>query len=530
MNKFKKVLALFLAVILAVTVFTACGGTDSKDTKAPGQETEKPEESKKEDTKAPDTEPAPDTKAPDEEVVNIKICFPIMDNVPEDMEKVQAAMSEITMERYNCTVELMPLGFMEMSSQAPLMLAGNEDVGLMICFNPISIYSTLVARGQIQDITDLLDEYAPDVLTTIGETFLAACRVDGRLYGVPTLHDLATGLNITMRKDLVDKYNIDVSSIKGWDDLEPIFQTIKDNEPDVAPFFVGGASRTIGDSLIMAACDGFGDQFGVLMDWGTKDLNVVDYFETDEYKEICERMYDWNKKGYIIPDSDSITDSSTVLLKAGRIFSYIGATKPGQLQQDERVTGMELAQAELYPASTKTHLVSGIQWVVPAGASHPEKSVQLLNLLYNDADFLNLFNYGLEGEHYVKVSDTQISLPDGVTSENAKFQWSIQFESGNEFITYTWKEDDPDLWDQTKKYNNEAICSKAMGFSFDNANVTAEITAVTNAAAQYRVGLENGILDPEEYIPKLVNDIKAAGIDDIIAEKQKQLDEWAKNQ
>ena len=524
MNQLKRLLAFVLASILVVCAFTACTnntGSNETQSQAESDGSKETEQASENDTTAPEK-----TNEENEEVVDITICFPILDNVPADLEKVQAAMSEITMEKYNCTVTLMPLGFMEMMSQAPLILAGNEDIGLMICFNPISIYSTLVARGQIQDITDLLDEYAPDVLTTIGDTFLDACRVDGRLYGVPTLHDLATGLNITMRKDLVEKYNIDVDSIKGLDDLEPIFETIKENEADVAPFFAGGASNTIGNALIMSACDGFGDQFGVLMDCGTKDMTVVDYFETDEYKDICQRMYDWNQKGYILPDSDSITDTSTVLLKAGKIFSYMNSTKPGQLQQDERVAGMELVEKELWPASTKTHLVSGIQWVVPTGASHPEKSVQILNLLYNDADFINLFNYGIENEHYVKVSDTQIALPDGVTSENAKFQWSIQFESGNEFIAYTWQEDDPDLWDQTKEYNNTAICSKAMGFSFDNSNVTAEITAVTNAAAQYRVGLENGVLDPEEYIPKLVNDIKTAGIDDIIKEKQTQLDAW----
>ena len=37
------------------------------------------------------------------------------------------------------------------------------------------------------------------------------------------------------------------------------------------------------------------DGFGVLMDHG-QDTTVVDYYETDEYKEFVETMYDWQQK------------------------------------------------------------------------------------------------------------------------------------------------------------------------------------------------------------------------------------------
>ena len=103
-------------------------------------------------------------------------------------------------------------------------------------------------------------------------------------------------------------------------------------------------------------------------------------------------------------------------------------------------------------------------------------------------------------------------------------------ESGNEFITYVWEDDDADLWEQTREYNNTAICSKAMGFSFDNAKVTAELSALSNVTAQYTAGLECGVLDPNEYIPKLIDDMKSAGIDTVIAEKQSQLDAWLAEQ
>lgn len=53
------------------------------------------------------------------------------------------------------------------------------------------------------------------------------------------------------------------------------------------------------------------------------------------------------------------------------------------------------------------------------------------------------------------------------------------------------------------------------------------MTAVYNIVDQYRRGLESGVLDPDKELPAFLGKLQSAGIDKIIAEKQKQLDEWA---
>lgn len=463
-----------------------------------------------------------------EEVVDITLTFPILSAVPEDLEKVQDKLSEISMEKYNCTITLEPLAFADYVSQAPLMLTGGNDVDLMIHFDPITNYSSMVAKGQIQNINDLLEKYAPEVLATVGEDYLAACRVDGQLYGVPTMHDLATGYGVVMRKDLLDKYNIDVSEVKTLDDLDIVFEVIKNNETDIAPMFAGGAAMNPADSIMKASVDPLGDGYGVLLDMG-QSATVTDYFESQEYSDYVNKTYEWNQKGYMLADSDSITDTYSTLFKADKIFAAFMTCKPGQVQQDERNTGKDLEFVQLSDVLSMTTLVNGIQWVIPVGAEHPDRAVQVLNLLYTDADFLNLLNYGIEGEHYVVKDNGQIALPDGVTADTSKFNWSITYESGNEFLCYTWESDDPELWTQTKEFNDQAVKSSAMGFTFDNSNVSTEMTALANVAAKYRVGLENGTLNPEEYLSKFVEELKSAGLDTVIAEKQKQLDEWKAN-
>jgi putative aldouronate transport system substrate-binding protein len=78
------------------------------------------------------------------------------------------------------------------------------------------------------------------------------------------------------------------------------------------------------------------------------------------------------------------------------------------------------------------------------------------------------------------------------------------------------------------QFNKSAKRSKALGFGFDPTPVKTEYAAVTNVVTQYKMPLETGSVDPDKVLPEFISKLKAAGIDKVIAEKQKQLDEWAK--
>jgi putative aldouronate transport system substrate-binding protein len=121
----------------------------------------------------------------------------------------------------------------------------------------------------------------------------------------------------------------------------------------------------------------------------------------------------------------------------------------------------------------------------------------------------------------------QIKYPEGISSANTKWI-PINFRVGNNFLARIWTSDPPDLWAQLDKFNKGAMKSKALGFSFDAEPVKTEVAAVTNVISQYRMGLETGTMDPKVSLPEFITKLKASGIDKIIAEKQAQLDKWAK--
>jgi putative aldouronate transport system substrate-binding protein len=87
--------------------------------------------------------------------------------------------------------------------------------------------------------------------------------------------------------------------------------------------------------------------------------------------------------------------------------------------------------------------------------------------------------------------------------------------------------DDPGIYEQMDEFNKSAAKSKALGFSFDSEPVKNEVAACNSVLEQYRRALESGILDVDKTLPEFLNKLENAGIQKIIEEKQKQLDEWA---
>lgn len=89
-----------------------------------------------------------------------------------------------------------------------------------------------------------------------------------------------------------------------------------------------------------------------------------------------------------------------------------------------------------------------------------------------------------------------------------------------------WEGDDADLWDQLQEFNNGGTLSPAFGFTWDSSSMLNEVTACNNVVSQYDTALRWGNLNPDETLEKFNADLEAAGINEIIEEKQRQLDEY----
>ena len=168
-------------------------------------------------------------------------------------------------------------------------------------------------------------------------------------------------------------------------------------------------------------------------------------------------------------------------------------------------TGVPTLDARMAQAVATTDSINGVVMGIPITCEDEIPVLKFLNLLYSDPDVLNIIDWGIEGVHYerVKGTNTLITYPEGVTSENDGYGLNQGWSFGNQLISYAWETVGNDnYYDEMKAFNENAIQSQAIGFIFDSSSVKSEIAALDSVLAEYRLGLENGELDPEEYLPK----------------------------
>ncbi len=466
---------------------------------------------------------------PDEVTVRF-MCF---GTVPTDLEKVQDAINEITIPKINVKVNYESISAANYGTQLALDMTSGEKVDVFYNYD----FSNSLQNNQLLNLTELLSEYASDLIEATTENWLDATTVDGKIYGVPIVNGKASSLCVAMRKDILEKYNIDVnlevsedinddSADVSLDELSRIFEIVKENEPEMIGLCMGGNGTLNLEQMINY--DNLGDSTGVLM--GNDGFEVVDLYETDEFQKVIQVLRDWYLAGYIKSDVATDTEAYLSYASAGRMFSVMLSTDETIATQLEKQTGYEYVAYRLKtPLITSSTLSSGC-WCVSSTTEVPEASVKFMNLAYSDKDLANLMCYGVEGVHWQYQADGTIDYADGVDAATTGYPMTTYWEMPNSLVASVPAGNDPGYNDQLIKENKEAKTSRALGFSFDTSSVQTEISAISAVGSQYMTGLLTGSMDLDENYDKFIDDLKSAGIDTVIAEKQKQLDEWCKTQ
>ncbi len=445
--------------------------------------------------------------------------------IPSDLQMVQDEINQIAREKINVEVELIPVSFGTISEKINLKIASGKQLDLV--YQRGNTLSSDASRGLLTPLDGLLRKYGQGIKSVAGD-YLKATAINGVTYAVPTIRDMAASYGLVARKDVFDKHGIDVDAIKSFEDVEEMFEIVRNGEPDM----IITMPQIAGDQTIMSAgfltWDSLGDSFGVLMDHGS-ELKVVNLFETDEYKRNLELIRRWYQKGFIWEDSSIAVDQANILVGAGKLFSYFSNLKPGFDRQESLRAGRELVTIELKPPFATTSQVAVVSISIPATSIAPHKAMQFLNLMYSDPDLINLFHWGIKGVHFERVpqSDNLIRFPKGVDAFTSGYNLALGWQFGNQLLSFIWEGNNPDLYDEMAEFNETAIKSKALGFTFDSLILKNEIAALSRVIAQYRSPLENGALDPVVKLPEFIEELRAAGIDRVIAEKQRQLDAWA---
>lgn len=378
-------------------------------------------------------------------------------------------------------------------------------------------YGLNVIKGAFLELDDLLAQYAPDLLKNYPEGLWNSLRIDGKLYAIPNYQKEFTQRGFMARKDLLDKYNIDADSMMTREGLLNALQIIKDNEK-IYPLMGGGisayyAGKELNDAGIFR---GPGPEFRLI---DTKNWKVLDFTENDPILEQHEFSRELYLRGFITPDALTI-QNTTAEFKTKKYFMQPASYKPGADADYTNSNGFELVVRALDDAYIDDTSAQATLTSVLKASKNPDRAVMLLNLVNTDKDFYNTLIFGLEGQDYNKVGENRI--------ERAQNSYMLPaWMMGNQFNAYLLPGQPDDLWEVTENLNRTARVNPLVGFAFDASSVMTETANVTSVTNEYKDILVNGMDDPVRVYNEMKEKSMQAGLDKILKEYQRQLDEWA---
>jgi len=436
----------------------------------------------------------------------------------KDEKVVEEALNKLLTAEINATIDLIPIDWGAWDDKMNLMIASREKADIIFTAQ-WNGHAKNVAKGAFLELGDLLAKHGQGAVEGLDPAFLEGAKINGKNYGVPTNKELASAGGIIYNKKIADELGLDLSGVKTPADITPILAAVKEKRPDLTPMFsIGGMFNShffgnydfLGDGTIPGA---------ILKDVESTTVQPVE--EMDRYKEYLAIARDWFEKGYINKDAATTQLSTADAWKAGSVFMTIDPMKPGKADEVANAAGLQgqLEQIVLTNKTVATSETAGSMLGISSTSEDPERAMMFINLLHTNKEINNMLNFGIEGTHFTRNGEI-ISATDKTGDYNPGSAWMF----GSQFLNYVWDSEDPEKWDKFREFNQNAIVSPGLGFVFDSEPVKAEVGAMANVIKQYQRALETGSVDVDKVLPEYLAALKAAGLDKVITEKQKQFD------
>lgn len=506
----KKILSLITSSVIACSLLlSGCGSNNSSSTET---STAKATDS---------TAAAASTAAENSQLEPYELSWYYVGPGPQkDIGLVEAELNKYLKDKINVTVKMNCIDFSNYANKISTMIASSEEFDL--CFTSYwTNYNVNASKGGFMEIDELLPKYAPKTKALFTDEFLGGAKVGGKLYAVPVNKDKAHNHGFIYRKDLADKWGLDMSTVKTWEDIIPILKTVKEKDPTIIPF-----SYNLGPINEAEVINITGNTtLGNLYNNKPEDNKIYNYLDTPESMRDTKFMHTLYTSGYMRKDVLTYKDVN-IDRDNGKTFCNIEQLKPGkadELNAGVKVAGVKFAQIDITPPVYGYTDIAGSMHAISKTSQNPERAMMFLEYANTDKFVNNLINFGIENTHYKKIGENSIEpIKDSGYSGWVGSQWIL----ANQYLNYILPGEDPLKWENFDKFNNSATKLRGLGFNFDPTKVKTQIAAVENVNNKYKEALYRGVMDPEKLIPKWNAEIKKAGNDEIMAELQAQFDAW----
>jgi putative aldouronate transport system substrate-binding protein len=480
MKSWKKIIGLSLAGVAVLTAMSGCGSSDKKASSS-----------------------------------SDKLLMYEIGQKPKNFDKLLAVVNKEVKKASGMELDVQFMDYGDYTKKMSVIVSSGENYDIAFADN----YALNAQKGAYADLTKLLPKYAESSYKQLDKAYIDGNTINGKLYAMPVNANVYSQQVLTFDKSLLDKYDLSIDNVKTYDDLAPLLKVIKEKEPAITPLATGPTYKVyenyddVLDSNMPFAVSTSGDT-----------AKIVNKFDQADVQKDLKTMHEFYQEGYI--KKDAATSTSTTSLSDKTWFVTVQTQGPFDYGDTilSNAAGHELVSAPITEKVKKNANARMANFVVSATSKHKTAAVKAINVLNSNAKALNTLVYGIEGDAWEKTSDNKAKLLDGYKPDYHLSAWN----TGNNMTVYPPSTVTDEQIAQRDANIKEATYSPLLGCNFDTDKVKTEISSISNVMTKYQIGLTTGTLDPDETIPKMDKELKAAGSEKVMKELQSQYDAFLK--
>ncbi len=494
----KRILAALLTMTMALGMLAGCGGGSSSGGSASGGETSADDGSKE-----------------------VNLVMYVVSDRPAGQDTVDENLNKLLKEKMNTTITINWIGWAEYANKYPLLFSSGEVFDMAYCATWLN-FANLARRGAFMPLDEMLPKYAPDNYAMQSETALKQATIDGHIYAVPTLLPTYITYGAIYRGDLAAEAGM-TDDIDTWEEIEQFGDWLKENHPEMEVIDESASGPEM--SLVWERMAGnyeidSGNRY-IFYDPSEEEPKVFALYDDPTIADFYQMCYRFGEKGFWSKSALSDTDTSkTQNGKAAIRFHNIDTWSGYTVLHPEWDFKYGVMTSEI------AHLPFTQDCMVISNTSkNPERALQFWNLLTTDQEVYDALYYGVLGTTYELNEEGQFTILDSDLYSTSAMWAARTFELNRNQAGV------PESYDTVRAEWEDEIqdgvgIEKYTGFVLDTTNITTEIAACQNARQQYGWPLELGYTDPVEGLAEYKQKLIEAGIEKVLEECQKQLDEY----
>ena len=450
---------------------------------------------------------------------------------PIDLKKVEEELNRMSRESVGVEVNFIYMNEAQLQNS---MLSG-EVIDMYFSSAWYNNYNQAVSAGYFADITDKVKEWTPKLYATMDEKFWELAKsADGRLYGIPVKKDFAQMNYITYDAKFAREHGFNIpDKISSWDEMTDFLVAQKAEMGNSEyPVMIGGALRGIlGSFDLIDRSILIGVEFG--------DTKVKTAMEDPKVLDNIRTLHKWMQMGLVNPDAATQSESS---IDQHHHHIKIGQDWPGH--DDSPKYGYETAKTLYSGPILNTDGIQGAMIAFSATLEEDQErfkaAMKYQEMVNTDVKYRDALQHGIEGYHWNYVDAKQ---PDGtpgrlvLKTELGRTNYHVwgfsqgslaiaTIEANEDMLNGVYALPDQKQWEKYFDIIRDAPVSAIAGFTFDTDGLVNTLSELQVIKAEYYDRIATGSADPDTAIPEMLEKMNAAGLQTVIDEAQKQLDEY----